>query len=62
MRNLIRKILKESEENEFDWVGDIEPRSDISPGAVYLRFGIHEGTKLYIYTVLSSAEALKVPI
>jgi hypothetical protein len=48
VRNLIRKILKESEENEFDWVGDIEPRSDISPGAVYLRFGIHEGTKDYM--------------
>jgi hypothetical protein len=48
MRNLIRKVLKESEE-EFGWVGDIiGGHISQSPGVLYLMMGNKLGVKQYI--------------
>lgn len=48
MKDLIRRILKESED-EFDWVGDLIPTNyDLSPGIVYYKFGVNENTKDFI--------------
>lgn len=48
MRNLIRKILKESED-EFDWVDDLTPTNyNLSPGIVYYKFSVNENTKDFI--------------
>ncbi len=48
MKNLIRKILKESED-EFDWVQDLVPADfNYPPGAIYYKFGDSEEVRGYI--------------
>lgn len=48
MKKLIRKILKESEE-EFGWIKDLVPdHFNYEPGAIYYKFGGNEEVKSYI--------------
>ena len=48
MKNLIRKILKESED-EFEWVQDLVPSDfNYEPGAIYYKFGDNKEVRSYI--------------
>ena len=48
MKNLIRKILKESED-EFEWVQDLVPSNfNYEPGAIYYKFGDSKEVRSYI--------------
>ena len=42
LNNLIRKILKESEENELEWFEEIEPMEDLEPGVAFLKLGFKD--------------------
>ena len=51
MKDLIRKILKESED-EFEWAKEIVSNTnnlDISAGVIYHKFGLNENTKDTIF-------------
>lgn len=40
MRNLIKKILRESEDNTWDWVRDIEVKTHLTPAQIYNRYEV----------------------
>ena len=48
MKHLIKRILKESEE-EFEWVKDLVPADfNYEPGAIYYKFGDNKEVRGYI--------------